>query len=86
MPAYTHTHPPTHPSRHFIDRKALWDTCREIGRLILPSESRRILLNYRGKYEFETKKHIQRFYDTCNSRKYHLKFFVKFLLDSIEFD
>ena len=59
----------THTPRHLIDRKALWDTYRKFGRVTPPTEPRRILRNYRGKAEFETKKHIQRFYTTCNSTK-----------------
>jgi hypothetical protein len=47
LPACIHTHPPR--PRHFIDRNALWDTCRKFGRVILPRESQRILLNYRAK-------------------------------------
>jgi hypothetical protein len=67
MPAYT--------PRLFIDRKALWDTYHKFEHGIPPTEPRRILLNYRGKYEFETMKHIQRFYTTCNSRISNLKNF-----------
>jgi hypothetical protein len=67
-------HTCTHP-RHFTDRKALWDTYHKFEHGIPPNEPRRILLNYRGKYEFETKKYIQRFYETCNSIISNLKNF-----------
>ena len=69
MPAYTYT------PRHFIERKALWDTCRKIGREITPTKSHRILLNYRVKVCKPKKKHIQRFLGTCKSTISHLKIF-----------
>jgi hypothetical protein len=76
------THLLTHA--HHNDRRALWDIYCKFGREIPPSQSRRILLNYRGKECKPNKKHIQRIYKTCNSTISHRKFFWKFLLDSIE--
>ena len=63
--ACKHTHTPC----HFIHRNALWDMYGKIGRVMPPSESHRILLNYRVQVCKPNKKHIQRIYDTCNSRK-----------------